>query len=595
MHCGGPKKDGSSIAWLRALELTARIPDNPSRTFPTVIGELAARFGDMPALLSDNGTFSFRALDEVANRYARWALALGIGRGDAVCLVMKNRPEYMASWIGIARAGGITALINTNLTGPSLAHCINVANPKHVIVAHEFIPVLETARLDLVVRPSIWTHGGLAETDLAVVINQFSGAQLAAGERSAVTIDDPALYVYTSGTTGLPKAAIVTHYRLMMWTHWFAGMMDTGPNDRMYNCLPMYHSVGGAVAIGAVLVNGGAAVIRDKFSVSMFWDDVVRFECTLFQYIGELCRYLLQAPVEGRELEHQLRLVCGNGLSTDVWLEFKQRFRIPRIIEFYASTEGNVSLFNVEGKPGSIGRVPSFIAHRSPVALARFDFERGVPLRDAQGFCLSCKPNEIGEALGRIVDVSGRRGMRFDGYTSEQATTQKILHDAFERGDAWYRTGDLMRRDENGFYYFIDRIGDSFRWKGENVAASEVVAALSKYPGIVDANVYGVTIANNDGRAGIAELVCTKEFEIEGLVGYLTDRLPKYAHPVFLRLTNGIDVTSTFKKIRGAWILDGSRLATNLGPLFVIDRENRSYVPLDAELYARIVDGTFKV
>jgi fatty-acyl-CoA synthase len=595
MQSQNSAEDRSSVAWLRALELTARIPDHPSRTFPTVIGELAAQFGEKPALLSNDGALSFHALDTLANRYARWALALGITRGDTICLLMKNRPEYMAIWIGIARAGGVTALINTSLTGPSLAHSINVANPKHLIAALEFVPVLETARPDLVVRPRIWTHGGAAETDLAVAINHFSGTQLGNDERSAVTINDQALYVYTSGTTGRPKAAIVTHYRLMMWTHWFAGMMNTRPNDRLYNCLPMYHSVGGAVATGAVLVNGGAAVIRDKFSASVFWDDVVRFECTLFQYIGELCRYLLHAPPGERELEHQLRLICGNGLSADIWIEFKRRFRVPRILEFYASTEGNVSLFNVEGKPGSIGRLPSFIAHRSPVALARFDFERDAPLRNAHGFCLPCKTNEIGEALGRIVDASGKPGARFDGYTSEQATAEKVLRDVFERGDAWYRTGDLMRRDENGFYYFIDRIGDTFRWKGENVATTEVAAALTAYPGIVDANVYGVPLAGNDGRAGLAELVCTEEFEIGGLVSYLADRLPRYAHPVFLRLSNGIDVTSTFKRAKGASLFDGRRLATELGPLFVIDRENRNYLPLDEKLYGQIADGTFKV
>ena len=217
-----------------------------------------------------------------------------------------------------------------------------------------------------------------------------------------MTIDDRALYIYTSGTTGLPKAANVSHARLMQWSHWFAGMMETGPSDRLYNCLPMYHSVGGIVATGAVLAAGGSVVIRENFSASQFWNDVVQWDCTLFQYIGELCRYLLHTAENPVETEHQIRMCCGNGLRPDIWNSFKTRFRIPRILEFYAATEGNVSMFNVEGKPGAIGRIPSYLAHRFPAALVQFDVEKEEPVRNEQGFCVRTAPNETGEAIGRI-------------------------------------------------------------------------------------------------------------------------------------------------------------------------------------------------
>jgi fatty-acyl-CoA synthase len=424
--------------------------------------------------------------------------------------------------------------------------------------------------------------------DVAAAVTQLPGDALAGDERVLVSVEDRALYVYTSGTTGLPKAANVSHYRLMMWTHWFAGMMDTQPSDRMYNCLPMYHSVGGAVATGAVLVNGGSVVIREKFSASRFWDDIARFECTLFQYIGELCRYLLLAPPHPRETLHRLRLCCGNGLRGDIWERFRQRFHIPRILEFYAATESNVSLFNVEGRPGAIGRTPPFIAHRSTLALIKYDVERNVPIRDEDGFCVRCVANEIGEAIGRI---SRDAGTRFDGYTDDAATEKKILRDVFESGDAWFRTGDLMRRDEGNFYYFADRIGDTFRWKGENVATSEVVAAITAFPGIIDANVYGVTVPGADGRAGMAEIVCRGEIDLSAFRDHLAQHLPRYAHPVLLRLRNEIDVTATFKPLKRGGGEDCYDPSTCPDELYLNDQARSAYVALDQALYERIRVG----
>jgi fatty-acyl-CoA synthase len=585
---------GAAHAWLRALELTTPIAKAPGRTFPAIIEELAAQFGDAPALVSDDESLSFRALHERANRYARWALAQDIRKGNTVCLMMANRPEYMAIWLGITRAGGAVALLNTNLAGPSLAHCIDIVTPQHIIVADGLVAALESARPHLATRAKIWAHGaGTADyPDVAADVAGLPGDALAGPESQPVSIDDRALYVYTSGTTGLPKAANISHYRLMVWTHWFAGMMDTGPADRMYNCLPMYHSIGGAVATGAVLVNGGSVAIRERFSASSFWDDVLRFDCTLFQYIGELCRYLLQAPGDARETRHRLRLACGNGLRGDIWEEFKRRFRISHILEFYAATEANVSLFNVEGRPGAIGRTPPFLAHRSALALVKFDVERNAPLRDESGFCVRCAPNETGEAIGRI---SEDRGARFDGYTDRDATERKVLRDVFAPGDAWFRTGDLMRRDDSGFYYFVDRIGDTFRWKGENVATSEVAAAITAFPGIVDANVYGVAIPGADGRAGMAEIVCAGTIDLAAFREHLGRSLPRYAHPVLLRMRNEIDITPTFKQRKRGDAQDGFDPSTCTDALYVHDPMRHVYVVLDQALYERIRSGKMRL
>ncbi len=582
---------------LRTLKMTTPIAKNPNRVFPDVIDDLAAKFGDAPALLSDRERLSYRQLAERSNRYARWALAQGLAKGDAVCLFMPNRPEFMAIWLGVTRAGGVVALVNCNLAGAALAHCINVVEPKHVIVAAELAPAFASARPHLAVNAKAWVHGadGADLPRIDQQIETLGGATLAAGERRALTTEDRALYIYTSGTTGMPKAANINHYRLMLASHGFAGIMDTRASDRLYDCLPMYHTVGGVVATGAMLINGGATVIREKFSAREFWDDVTRWDCTIFQYIGELCRYLVNSPPHPRETAHRLRLACGNGLRPDVWPEFQQRFHIPQILEFYAATEGNVSMFNFEGKQGAVGRIPWFLAHRFPTKLVKFDVENEKPVRTAEGLCVACAANEIGEAVGKILKDPSRPGSRFEGYASAAETEKKILRDVFEKGDAWFRTGDLMRQDENGYFYFIDRVGDTFRWKGENVATSEVSETMTAFPGVVQANVYGVAVTDREGRAGMAALVVEPGFDLAAFRVHLSAHLPEYARPLFLRLLPELDVTPTFKQKKFDLVRDGFDPSRISDALYFNDAETRSFVPLDAALYARIQSGAVRI
>jgi fatty-acyl-CoA synthase len=403
------------------------------------------------------------------------------------------------------------------------------------------------------------------------------------------------LYIYTSGTTGLPKAAKVGHYRVMQWSHWFAGLMDTQAGDRMFNCLPLYHSVGGVVATGATLVGGGAVVIRARFSASDFWRDVREERCTLFQYIGELCRYLNNAPRQANETEHSLRIACGNGLRPEVWEAFQNRFKIPRILEYYASTEGNFSLYNCEGHPGAIGKIPSFLAHRLPVALLRFDVDSGEPLRNGEGFCERCGPDEVGEAVGLIPGAGKELAGRFEGYADAEASARKVLRNVFKEGDAWYRTGDLMRRDERGFYYFVDRVGETYRWKGENVSTAEVLTALTAAPGVLDGVVYGVAVPGADGRAGTAALIVDAQFDLAAFRAEAARRLPAYARPVFLRLLQSIESTGTFKPRKQELVQSGFDPARIEDPLYFDDPRAQAYVPVDAALFAAISAGTVRI
>ena len=573
--------DSVAKAWLRALERTSPIARNPERIFPVMIEELAETFGDSPALLSDRESLTYRALARRSNQYARWALDQGIENGETVALLMHNRPEYLAIWLGITKVGGVVALLNTNLRGPSLAHCINIVAPKQIIVDEALADSLSSALPWLTVSPGVSAH-------IDRTVEQYGGEPLAESERRQVSVEDRALYIFSSGTTGLPKAANISHGRVMQWTNWFAAMMDTQSTDRLYNCLPMYHSVGGVQAPGALLCGGGSVAIREKFSAGQFWNDICRWDCTMFQYIGELCRYLLHTESSARETGHRIRMACGNGLRPDVWETFQNRFNIPRILEFYAATEGNVSLFNVEGEPGSIGRFPPYLAHRSPVALVRFDFEKEAPVRNEQGFCVRCGPNEAGEAIGPISNGAADFGGRFEGYTSSEASEKKIFRDVFKSGDAWFRTGDLMRRNEKGFFYFVDRVGDTFRWKGENVAASEVGETICEFPGVRQANVYGVEIPGTDGRAGMAALAAGKELDLAALRAHLVCRLPEYARPLFLRIRDEMEVTSTFKYTKTELVRQAYNPAATMDAIYFNDLEQERFVRIDEALYNRI-------
>jgi fatty-acyl-CoA synthase len=586
--------DSTAKAWLRAMELTAPISGNPARILPTVVAELAASLGDAPAMLSSRECMTYRSLSDRLNQYARWALGQGLIKGEVVGLLMTNRPEYLAVWLGITSVGGVVALLNTNLVGASLAHCIDAVSPRHLIVSEEFVDTAVEVMPDLAQVPTIWTHGidhpWFQRID--VEIQRASRESLEPRERRLVNIADRALYIYTSGTTGLPKAAMVSHGRVMQWSHWFAGMMGPQSGDRIYDCLPMYHSVGGVQVPGATIVSGASLVIREKFSATKFWDDIVDWDCTMFQYIGELCRYLLNSPSSLNESKHRIRLACGNGLALDIWERFRDRFKLPRILEFYASTEGAVSLFNVEGKPGAIGRIPSYLPHRRAVALVHCDIETGEALRNDQGFCIPCTPNQSGEAIGKLVDDPGTR---FEGYADQAASQKKILRDVFERGDAWVRTGDLLRKDEKGYFYFVDRIGDTFRWKGENVATTEVSEAISSFPGVEHATVYGVTIPSTDGRVGMATLVISQELDLAGLRKHLMNRLPAYARPLFLRIRNSIEVTGTFKYSKTDLADQGYDPVPCTDYLYFDNPASQAYVPLDKQLYDLIQVGHVRV
>ena len=543
--------------WLRALALTASIEKNPTHLLPDLVQDLAARFGEAPALLSAQECWSFAALAQRANRYSRWALAQGIKRGDVAALLMPNRLDYLAVWLGITAVGGVVALINTNLRAQALAHCLNLAAPGHIIVAAELADALATAMPAVNGDAKVWVQGEGASQFAGIdeALARQSGAALSPDERCGVTLDDRALYMYTSGTTGLPKAAIIDHRRLMTWSLWFAGMMDTGPHDRMYNCLPLYHSVGGVVATGAVLAGGGSVFIAEKFSadgilgrghaLGLHPVSVHRRTLPLSGECAATCEGD-RTPAEARLRQRTARSMFGTRSKRDfVFRRFWNSTQRPRAI--FRCSMSRVCR-------ARSGALPPFLEHRFPAAIVKADASLREPLRGADGLCVRCATDETGLAVGRISEGGGNGGGRFAGYTSRAETEKKILRNVFAQGDAWFSTGDLMRKDAQGFFYFVDRVGDTFRWKGENVATTEVAEAITALPQVAEASVYGVTIPGTDGRAGMAALVLREPLDLAQLRSHLAARLPTYARPLFVRVQSAIAATDTFKQAKAALV-----------------------------------------
>jgi fatty-acyl-CoA synthase len=593
---------------LRALpELPALRPDS-RRTLADAVEARVRAHPERPFLLyGETGAprvTTWGELDARANRVAAWALAHGLRCGDVAALLMENRPEYVSTWLGLAKVGVTTALLNSHLSGPPLLHALEASGARTLVCGTECLDrYAEAARpADL----DVWlVH---EPTGAAVPTAVPSGcrdldADLASrpdrapdpSVREDLRAGHDLFYIYTSGTTGLPKAARFSHARFTAVARTAAVLLRLEPGDVHYCTLPLYHSAGGAMMVGGVFASGATLALRRRFSARAFWDDCRRFGATRFQYIGELCRYLLNQPPRPDDRDHGVRRILGNGLRPEIWEAFQSRFGIERIVEFYAATEGNATLVNVAGKVGSVGRPPLGPLGRRNIRLVRFDPEREEPARNGEGFCIECQPDEAGELIGRIADNTP---IRFEGYTSKQATEAKVLRDVFQRGDAWFRTGDLLRCDREGWYRFVDRIGDTFRWKGENVSTQEVEEVLAGFPGVELVNVYGVEIPGADGRAGMAALVLAggaNGFDGAAFHAFVDQRLTRYAAPVFVRLVDRVEVTGTLKLRKVELRQEAFDLSRVADPIFLRDDDARAYVPLTQRLRGALLSGQHRL
>ena len=576
----------------RIFKALKSIESKPENIVPMQIAAFARETPDAIAIYYEDEKISYKELIDRSNKYAQWFLKNNLAKGDVVALMMENRPEFLACWIGITQVGGTVALINTNLGGQPLDYSLGISQANNLILGSELLESFSTANDKTKNKFNTWVQGNYQESNYFENINKVLEDLPSEKPKInyTVTNDDDGLYIYTSGTTGNPKAATISHKRLRLMMLGFKGAIQPNKDDRVYNVLPLYHSAGGVIAVGLALTSGASLVLKRKFSVNDFWDDVNKYGVTIFQYIGELCRYLLNAPEHKYEKSHNLRMACGNGLRPDIWDAFKDRFKINNILEFYGATEGNVSLMNYDGKSGAIGRIPKYIEKILNVHIIKFDIEKEEPIRDENGFCIPCDVNEVGEAIGKIA-IEGS----FEGYVDKEATKKKILSDVFEKGDQYFRSGDLLSKDDLGYVYFADRIGDTFRWKGENVATSEVAEAFVGFDGILEANVYGVSIPGSDGKAGMAALSTNKDIDLVKLYQKLSSSLPAYAQPLIIRIKNEIEVTGTFKHRKVELVKEGYDPKNISEPLYFCDHQSRKYVPLDNDLFGSIDNQEIKL
>jgi len=537
---------------------------------------------------------TYEAFDRRANQFAHWGLKMGLKPGDCVALFMENRPDYIAFWAGMAKIAVKTALINYNLTGPGLAHCIRVAGAKALVLNGELSSAYETARAEVPLDLGAWSLGEAPnakslDAEVAAMPETRPDRSVRAGIKAA----EVALYIYTSGTTGLPKAAKITNVRAQGLMRAFVDAVGVHENDRILLTLPLYHATGGMCGVGCALYTGGTLILRKKFSASHFWQEAIENSATMFVYIGELGRYLMNLPPSPAEKAHHIVKAFGNGLRADVWAEMVARTGVRHLVEFYGSTEGNVSFFNMDGKIGAVGRVPPIMRGLIKARIVRFDVETNEPVRGLDGLCIEAAPDEPGEAIGPIT---GAARQRFDGYDDPKQTARKVLTDVFEKGDRWFRTGDLMRRDKDGYFYFVDRVGDTFRWKSENVSTTEVEMALSSFPGVKHAVVYGVAAPGFEGRAGMAALVTEGPVDFAALGRHLSRSLPTYARPVFLRIMKGeAETTGTLKYRKVDLATAGFDPSKTSDQMYVMDADVGGYTGIDAEEFAKVMSGRMRL
>jgi len=571
------------------MDLQAAIAElkRSSDTFGPFIRAQAERIPDQVALKFEDETVTYGAYDRAVNRIAARLGREGVGAGTPVAILAQNSPLFLAALGAVAKLGAIGALINTHVAGAGLTHVLGVSGARTGVCDAAALPALAAVAGSHLVRFLADAPPGTGlPRDVRPLEEWRAGPEAPEPGIPDLRGGDVFIYIYTSGTTGYPKPAIVRHLRFTMGGITLAGLLGVEAGETIYAPLPLYHGESLFVGFAPAFRSGGAFASRRRFSASAFLDDVRRHQAVAFVYVGELCRYLLRLPPTPRDRDHRLRVAAGAGLRPDIWTAFRERFGIARIIEMYGATEGNVALHNADGRVGSVGKPHPLL--EDTVRLARFDLARGALVRGPDGFCIACAPGEAGELLGKVGGA-----MEYDGYTDRAASERKLVRDAFARGDAWFRTGDLLRQDADGYYYFVDRIGDTFRWKGENVAAQEVADLLAGAPGVTEANVYGVPVPGEDGRAGMAALVLAEGARFDGaaLYAHAERHLPAYARPALVRLVCEMDVTGTLKQRKLALAAEGYDPARVADPLFVRDDAARTYVSLTPAVLAEIREG----
>ena len=578
-------------AMLKAAVASRNASENDC--FPRFFEQTVSKYPNRPVIHYLDRTMTYQQLNEQANKVAHYLRDRGLKRGDVCALLMHNRPEFIVCLMGVSKVGACAALLNTAQTGKVLSYSINLVEPKMFIIGAELADTVLEIQEELNVSKDLTF--AVADTDTMVdpgetpevFTNLMADCQNMPSHNLAETMEitrkDHYVYLYTSGTTGMPKAAITDHNRIASMYHLVNVIMQLKPEDIFYVTLPLFHATGLLACWTSTVSSGASMVIRRKFSASEFWDDINKYQATCFGYVGELCRYLLNQPPKPTDSQNTLKKMFGNGFRPGLWTEFKQRFGVKYIIEGYGSSEGNVgfmNLFNLENTVG-IGKA----------TLVKYDKVKEELVRDANGHLILVEKGEPGLLLGEITEDNP-----FVGYTQKDKTESAIIRNAFKPGDAWFNTGDLLKNIGCMHHQFVDRLGDTFRWKGENVSTTEVERIISSHPDIAHCAVYGVEIPNTNGKAGMVTITPQEDrnVEFDGLYEYLGSQLPPYAVPIFLRVKTQLDTTDSFKYKKNDLKKEGFLGVNGEDPVFVSLPKSKTYEPLTENLKTDINTGEYR-
>ena len=541
--------------------LTGLARPNSKKSIGTVFQERAARYGDRVFLRFGDQQLTYRDANGAANRYAAVLAARGVARGDVVAIMLRNSPNAVLAMLAAVKCGAVAGMLNYHQRGEVLAHSLGLLDAKVLI-----------AETDLV--SAVAECGGCGDSETLTIedLERFAVSAPATNPASASAVQarDTAFYIFTSGTTGFPKASVMTHRRWLAALAAFGGLgLRLKSSDTLYSCLPLYHNNALTVALSSVINSGATLALGRSFSASKFWDEVIASRATAFIYIGEICRYLLNQPPKPTDRAHKVRLIAGNGLRPEIWDEFTERFGIARVCEFYASSEGNGAFINIFNVPRTTGIAPM------PLAYVEYDPDTGAPLRDENGRVHRVPAGEPGLLLSPV-----NRLQPFDGYTDPESSEKKLVRDAFREGDCWFNSGDVMSPQGMRHAAFVDRLGDTFRWKGENVATTQVEAALGSDEAIEECTVFGVEVPRTGGRAGMAavKLRDGAEFDGQSLARAVYGQLPGYALPLFVRVVKSIAQTTTFKS-RKVELREEGYGPDVKDPLYVLAGRDEGYVP----------------
>lgn len=570
--------------------------DNEKTSLGLMFQRTAAKYPTKSAIVCEGTELNWSEFNALTNQFAHSLKQQGVSRGDCVSVLIENRIELLCSIFALAKIGATAGLINTGLTDRPLAHCISIIESKKCLVGQELLPQITAIKdqVDLTDKDYLWVNDPMLNatapdwaTDFSASLANMPSDNLS--ETKDIIAGEIALYIFTSGTTGLPKPAVIYHRRIMSAAKPYSKVgFHAKPSDRMYICLPLYHATGFLLGIGSCLYSGASMFVRRRFSASQFWPEVQQYQTTLFVYVGELCRYLAMAPACPEEKDNPLKTMLGNGLRPDIWDSFRHRFGVKRITEIYGASEGNVSFLNILNKDSTIG------TGAVVVMLVKYDIDNDEMVLDENGKVIEVPVGEPGLMLGKIDDK-----YKFDGYKNADATNSKILTDLREPGDRWFNTGDLVRKVDVGFamglphYQFVDRVGDTFRWRAENVSTNEVGEILNACEQIEISNIYGVDVPGAEGKAGMAAITLKPghTFDIVAFTAYVDRELPAFARPVFVRIQQEQDTTGTFKLFKGKLKQQAYHLDQVDEPIYVRQPKSEQYQRLDTKFYKKLIDG----